>query len=355
MCKISSIFDYHNSLFQLVLTRLREFIREPESVFWVFIFPILLAMGLGIAFISNHSIKRLPVAVVELNSTTNFVVQALANASYFSVRKITNSEIDKSLMLDHVKLIVIHKKNGEIAYRFDQSHPESQITRLLVDQVLQKAAGRKDSLKTQDILVKEIGSRYIDFLIPGLIGINLLSNGIWGVGYTIVEARKKRLLKLLISTPMSKTYYLLSYLIMGIVMMVLAVGILVIFGILAFDVPFKGSLLLFFMINILSTLMFSSMGLLIAARVNTTEGASGLMYCVMFPMWILSGVFFDSYNFPEDFQHIIRILPLTIVVDTLRNIMLYNYGVEKILDDIFIMFSWIIFTFSLSIRLFRWN
>ena len=148
-------------------------------------------------------------------------------------------------------------------------------------------------------LVREPGARYIDFLVPGLVGLGIMSNAVWGLGFSIVDARRRKLTKRLIATPMSRTSYLLSYLIWRMIVLVVEVGIPVGFGALAFGVPVRGRLIDLVVICVLASLSFSALGLLIASRARTIEAVSGLMNLVQVPMWILSGVFFSAQRFPD--------------------------------------------------------
>jgi ABC-type multidrug transport system permease subunit len=242
-----------------------------------------------------------------------------------------------------------------VEYRFDDTRPESRLARLLVDDALQRAAGRRDPMHVRDALVRERGSRYIDFLVPGLIGMNLMGSGIWGLGFAIVDARKKRLLKRLIATPMSRPQYLASFVLSRLSLLIIEVGLLLGFGVLAFGVPLRGSLLQLVLICVVSSLAFTSLGLLIASRVQTIEGASGLMNLAMMPMWIFSGVFFSASRFPEAVQPFIQALPLTAVVDALRANMLRGAGWGSIVPEIGIILGWLVVSFVLALRLFRWR
>lgn len=342
------------ALTQLVLTRFREFLREPESVIWTFIFPMLVAAALGVAFRSRPP-EILNVAVVASSAVPQYVVGTLAAQPGFTVTSITDEEATSALGLGRVALVVGFDDEREVIYQYDSNRAEARTARLLADQALQYAAGRRDELNARDVAVREVGSRYIDFLLPGLIAVNLLSGGIWGIGYAVVEARKRHLLKRLIATPMSRADFLLSYLLMRLGMTVLEVGVLMIFGRLVFGVPMRGSWAVFAAASFLGALVFGALGLLIAARIRTTEGASGLMYVIMLPMWIVSGAFFPSANFPETFQPIIRCLPLTMVVDALRGIMLEGAGAKELLPQIGAMIIWFGVTFGLAVRLFRWR
>jgi ABC-2 type transport system permease protein len=225
----------------------------------------------------------------------------------------------------------------------------------VVDDALQRAVGRRDPLASTERLVREPGARYIDFLVPGLLGMNLMGSGIWGLGFAIVDARKKRLLKRLIATPMSRAQYLASFVLSRLTLLVLEVGLLLGFGVLVFGVPLRGSLGLLLLICLMSSLAFASLGLLIASRAQTMEGASGLMNLVMLPMWIFSGVFFSSARFPQEIQPLIQALPLTAVINALRANILRGAGWHAILGELAIITAWMVGSFLLALKLFRWR
>jgi ABC-type polysaccharide/polyol phosphate export permease len=341
-------------LVQLTRVRYREFFREPEAVFWVFIFPVLLAAGLGIAF-RNRAADRTGVAVVTTGSQAAQLADALRRADGLDVSLLTDSAASEALRIGNVAMIVVPSASGQVEYRYDDSRPESRTARLLVDDVLQRAAGRRDPLAVRDQLVRERGARYIDFLVPGLLGMNLMGSGIWGLGFAIVDARKKRLLKRLIATPMSRAQYLASFVLSRLTLLVIEVSLLLGFGVLVFGVPLRGSLPLLVTICLVSSLAFASLGLLIASRAQTMEGASGLMNLVMLPMWIFSGVFFSASRFPEQIQPFIQALPLTAVIDALRANILRGAGWHMITGDLAIIMAWMIGSFVMALKLFRWR
>jgi ABC-2 type transport system permease protein len=206
-----------------------------------------------------------------------------------------------------------------------------------------------------DRFVSERGARYIDFLVPGLLGMNLMGSGIWGLGFAIVDARKKRLLKRLIATPMSRFQYLASFALSRLTLLVIEVGLLLGFAVFAFGVPVRGSLPLLIVICLLSSLSFASLGLLIASRAQTMEGASGLMNLAMLPMWIFSGVFFSASRFPDVIQPVIQALPLTAVIDALRANILRGAGWQAVAPELGIVLAWLTVSFFLALKLFRWR
>jgi ABC-2 type transport system permease protein len=339
-------------LVQLTLARLREFLREPEAVFWVLIFPILLAAGLGLAFRARGP-EVLPVGIAP--GVADTVARALAADRALTVETLGDTAAASALRTGRIALLVVPAANGGVEYRFDDARQEARTARLVVDHVVQGASGRRDAVAVTDRLVTERGSRYIDFVLPGLLGMNLMGSGIWGIGFAIVDARKKKLLKRLVATPMSRGEYLASFLISRMTMLVLELVTVVGFGVLVFGVPMRGSLLAFSAVAVLSALAFGGLGLLVASRARTTEGASGLMNLVMVPMWVFSGVFFSASRYPKVVQPFIQALPLTAVNDALRANMLQGAGWSALGGELAIIGAWLVISFALALRLFRWR
>jgi ABC-2 type transport system permease protein len=341
-------------LVQLTLVRYREFYREPEAIFWVFIFPILLTAGLGIAF-RSRSPERTRVAVAGSAAWQGQVVEALRRDPSLTVQVLAQPAAEDSLRSGQVALLVVPRPDGGLEYRFDPERPESRMARLLVDAAVQRAAGRPDPVQVTERQVREAGARYVDFVVPGLLGMNLMGSGIWGIGFAIVDARRKSLLKRLIATPMRRSQYLASFLLSRLTFLCLEVALLLGFAVAVFGVPIRGSLGLLALICFLSALAFASLGLLIAARPRTVEGVSGLMNLFMLPMWIFSGVFFSSSRFPDAAQPFVRALPLTAVIDALRATMLRGAGWAQVLPELLVIGAWLLVSFTLAVRLFRWR
>jgi ABC-type multidrug transport system permease subunit len=340
-------------LVQLTLVRYREFFREPEAVFWVFIFPVLLTAGLGIAF-RNQAPERTRVAVVERGASAA-IAETLNLSRDLQAVVLTDSAAAQALRTGSAAIVVVPEAGGRIEFRFDPERPESRTARLQVDDALQRGAGRRDPLSVSEQRVSEPGSRYVDFVVPGLLGMNLMGSGIWGLGFSIVDARRKKLLKRMIATPMSRTQFLASFVLSRLTLLILEVGALVGFALLVFGVPVRGSPLSLLTICLLSALAFGSLGLLLASRTRTIEGASGLMNLVMLPMWIFSGVFFSASRFPDALQPFIQALPLTAVNDALRASMLEGAGWGRLAPELGIIAVWLVVSFVLAVRLFRWR
>jgi ABC-2 type transport system permease protein len=240
-------------------------------------------------------------------------------------------------------------------YRYDPARAESRLARRVVDDALQRAAGRQDAWRAREITETVPGARYIDWLIPGLLGMTVMSTGLWGVGFSVVQARTRKLLKRLIATPMRRRDYLLAQALSRLVFLVLEAGVLLAFGALVFDVPMRGSWALLGVVTLLGASTFVAMGLLAASRARTVEALSGLLNLVTLPMWILSGVFFSSSNFPDWLQPAIQALPLTALNDALRHVMLEGGSWRAVSGDVAIMLGWALGSFGLALGLFRWR
>jgi ABC-2 type transport system permease protein len=343
-----------SSMAQLTLVRFREFVREPEAVFWTFIFPILLAAGLGIAF-RQRGPDKLQVGVVA-NQNSAALIQSLKKDSTLVVESFDDSAAAKALRTGKITLLVKPTAQPDsVLYVYDRQRSEANNARVIVDRAVQVGAGRVDRVRSADTFVTEPGSRYIDFLIPGLLGMNLMGSSIWGLGFTIVTARSKKLLKRLMATPMSRAQYLASFLASRLIFLILEIVTLLGFGHWAFGVPLRGSLATLLLICLLAAVSFGGLGLLSASRARTTEAVSGIMNFIMLPMWIFSGVFFSSANFPHAVQPFIRLLPLTAVNDALRLNMLEGTSLAGVTPQLIVIIVWGIVTFFAALKLFRWR
>ncbi len=338
-------------LVELTLARLHEFLREPEALFWVFIFPILLACALGLAFRSRTD---QPVYVgVEQTQGAERLISLLRAEKGIEVRAVSPRALDSALRDGVVHLVV--KPGNPPTYRYDPTRAESRLARLAVDDALQRAAGRADLWQARREEVNLPGSRYIDWLIPGLLGMNIMGGGLWGVGFTIVWARTKKLLKRFLATPMIRWHYLLSHLLARLLFLGPEMFALLIFAWIVFRVPMRGSLLAFLAMAFLGALSFGGLGLLLASRARTTEAVSGLMNLAQLPMYVLSGVFFSTANFPAFMQPFIHALPLTAVNDGLRAVMLDGQPLRALVPQMAVLVGWGGACFAIALRIFRWR
>lgn len=370
-------------LLELTGVRVREFLREKEAVFWVFVFPVLLAFALGIAF-RNTGPGEARVAVVDESGASSTLAKDLAatlsRSPDVEAVVMTPEDAARSLRGGKVALVLAAREEvgpsrggaspsvsgsqaddaaelraARFSYRFDPTRPESRAAQLAVDRTLARALGQEDMVGARDEHITEPGARYIDFLIPGLIGLNLMGSGMWSIGFNIVMARGRKLLKLFAATPMKRSDYLLSFMLSRLIFLLLEVAAVLVFGWLVFGVIVRGSLLSVAVVAVLGGLTFSGLGLLVAARPKTIEGVSGLMNFVMLPMWLLSGTFFSYERFPEFLHPFIKALPLTAVNDALRALINEGASLSTIWVALAVLIFWAVVSFAGAVRMFRWQ
>jgi ABC-2 type transport system permease protein len=341
-----------SALVQLTLTRIREYAREPESVFWTFLFPIAIALALGIAF-SDRGAATVAVGVQAGEGSVE-LAELLDAATGIDARVLDGQAAGDALRHGRIVLLVIGRDDG-VAYRYDPTRPESRLALLATDDALQRAAGRTDPRLTTEEPVTERGGRYIDFLIPGLIGLNLLSTGLWGIGYTVVRMRREKLLKRLIATPMRRGHFLLSFMLGRMVFLAAELVLLLGFAWLVFGVTVQGSLAAMLLIATIGACAFTGIGLLVISRARTFEAASGLINLTAIPMWVVSGVFFTYHHFPEALHPFIQALPLTALVDALRAVMVDGATLAATAGPLAVVAAWGIVSYGTAVMIFRWR
>jgi len=338
-------------IFVMTLAKTRELLREPEALFWVFVFPVLLALALGIAFRSKGP-DELAVGVQEGDGAAE-IQRTLDDSPDLRAAILHAGAAGRQLRSGRVALVVVPGERW--TYWFDPTRPDSRLARLAVDDLLQRAAGRVDPRTTAIRQMTEKGSRYIDFLLPGLLGMNLMGTGMWGIGFYIVDARSKRLLKRLVATPMRRWHFLAGQLGGRFVFLVFEVVVLVAVARWIFDVPLRGSIGTLSLVSFIGGLTFCGMGLLVASRARTLEAVSGLMNFVMMPMWVLSGIFFSTARFPELMQPVVQALPLTALNDALRAVMIDGVSLVGVAGELAIVAAWGTAAFFAALLLFRWS
>jgi ABC-2 type transport system permease protein len=340
----------------LLMARMLELKREPEVVFWVFVFPLLLALGLGIAF-RNKPADASSVAIVGgagAQEAEQLLERSGQHAS-FKVELEDEATARKGFRLGKYDLVIEPDGKGGLQYRYDPARPESVLARTEADNALQTAAGRKDVVATTVVTSSEPGSRYIDFLIPGLLGMNLMNSGMWGIGFALVDMRQRKLLKRFVGTPMRRSDFLLALMSSRLVLMMIEIGLLLTLGVIVFHMKVLGSVLTIVFLGAVGAMSFGGVGLLTASRAQKIESVSGLMNLVMMPMWIFSGVFFSYERFPAVIQPLIKALPLTALNDALRASILEGTPLIHQWPRLLVMFLWGGVSFVLALRWFRWT
>jgi ABC-type multidrug transport system permease subunit len=350
-------------IWQLTQVRIREFLRQPAAVFWVYGFPILMMLSLGIAFRDDQR-EEVRVDLVATDGarasgeSTPPALAALrdklAGDQRFHVVLEPSENWQKRLQAGKTDLVVEVSPQGARQFWIEPHRTESRLAQYAVEAKLLESAQSQAAAPAVKRL-EAPGSRYIDFLLPGMIGMGLMGGGLWGVGFVVVDMRVRKLLKRFLATPMRRSDFLLAIMTSRLVFTLADIVVLLFFGYLVFDVRCQGSYLDLTFAVLLGAAAFAGIGLLVASRAQTLETVSGLMNLVMLPMWVFSGVFFSSERFPDVAQPIINLLPLTALNQLLRGIILEGHSLPALLPQIAILAAYGGITFAVALRVFRWR
>ncbi len=338
-------------LIELARARMLEFVREPEALFWTFVFPMIMSVGLAIAFPGGTT--KASVVGIEAGEGSVAIRQALSRASGITVREVTKDAEARALREGDIHLLVI--PGNPPTYRYDPARDESRLARRLVDDALERAAGRTDRFSAHDEPVQIAGSRYVDWLIPGLVGMNLMGTSMWGLGFSIVQTRMRKLLKRLNASPMRRRDYMLAQIAWRVVFLAPEAAVPLLFGVYVLGMPVHGSLVSIAVVCLFGALSFGGLGLLMASRVKTFEAISGLLNMTMVPMWVVGGVFFSASNFPQAVQPLIQVVPLTALNNALRGVILEGSSLQGVARELTILAAWGLSGFAIALRIFRWR
>lgn len=342
---------FGHPIVQLTLARTRELLREPEAAFWIFLFPLLFAVALAVAFRAEPP-AAIPIGV-QGGSGAAALRDRLAASPDLAPRIVAEDEARLALRSGALALVVLRADPLEVW--LEPARSESREARLAVELAL--AGGSRGNVRRETTIraMDERGSRYIDFFLPGLLGMNLMGTGLWAIGFAIVQQRSGGLLKRFVAAPMRRWHFLAGQILSRLLFLGAETTVLLAFGHFVLGVPLRGSLLLLGLVTVLGAMTFVGIGLLVAARPRTIEGVSGLMNLVMVPMWLGSGIFFSTERFPDAMQPVIQALPLTALNDALRGVMLDGAGMMAVAGEVAILTVWTVVAFFAALRLFRWQ
>jgi ABC-type multidrug transport system permease subunit len=339
---------------QMVTARLREFWREPAAIFWVYVFPLVMLLALGTAF-RNRPVETVVVALVDEAPDGDFAQRLDADVRFRELRFVDTDEGKRLLRAGNVDLVIDRNDDGEFVFHFDPTRSTAIIARNATNQLVQEAAGRTDPATVHAKEFKEPGGRYIDFLVPGMIGMGLLGGGLWGVGFAVVDLRTRKLLKRYLATPMNRSYFLASIMFSRLLFTIPEMVFLIVFSRLFYGVVCFGHYWELALLVVLGSIEFAGIGLLVASRAKTLETVSGLMNLVSLPLWMASGIFFSIERFPDAIQPMLRVLPLAPLLTAMRGVMLEGLTLGDQLPEIGIVLAWTVGSFALALFWFRWN
>ena len=354
----------YSQIAQLTLVQFKQFFREPGIIFWAIIFPILMAWGLGIAFTKKGELTK-TIAVVSTNpSEFNDILSAESGDSVIE-KKVGSKELGfttyrfKSTTWDEAILmmkkgqafLIIKSIKGSIEYHFDPLNPDAQLSYLQLDPLLSG-----NEAKTSGIVrpMEQTGTRYIDFLVPGLVAMGIMMSCMWGISYNMIDKRIKKLLRRMVATPMKKRNLLGAQFLSRLALGAVEAGLLILFAFLYFDISILGSFMAFILMFLAGHIVFTGIAILMSSRAANTEIANGLINLVVMPMMILSGIFFSYHNFPDFAVSIIKLLPLTLLSDQIRNIFIEGAGVAEVLPSALILSGEGLVFYVAGLKIYKW-
>ncbi|MCE5346943.1 MAG: ABC transporter permease [Bacteroidales bacterium] len=380
---MNSLFRF-NQLWQLTVALFRELIREPGVLFWGIVFPILMSLGLGLAFTKKSDVIR-KVAIVSnieesaTRSDTTTVTEFLqknceknlpeGKESWQWKYTINDGKLGNSIFLfynmewdEAMRLlkrgtinVLLSGVNGQIEYHFDPLNSDAELTYLKLSNIIGKGTllEKKNYSEIKPLTVK--GTRYIDFLVPGLITMGVMMSSMWGISYGIIEKRSKKLLRRLVATPMKKSHFLIALITVRLAMNFIESLALFLFALFAFKLTIQGDISALILMFLAGNIAFAGIAVFVSSHTSNTEVGNGLINFVVFPMMVLSGIFFSYQNFPEWSIPVIKNLPLTMMTDGIRSIFNEGAGYHEVAIPILILTVMGIVFFSAGLKIFKWH
>lgn len=369
-----------NQLWQLIAALFREIIREPGVLFWGIIFPILMSLGLGLAFTKKGEITRKVAIITDTSVSENRVLTSFLvehceknntdNRDSWQYKfMIADDKLGNSVFLfynmkwdDAIKLlkrgtinVLIAADTDSVEYHFDPMNSDAELTYLKLSGVIERGELPQFENKSEIKPLTTTGTRYIDFLVPGLMTMGVMMSCMWGISYGIIEKRSKKLLRRLVATPMKKSHFLIALITVRIVMNFIESFALLIFALIAFHMKIQGDVPSLILVYIAGNIAFAGIAVFVSSHTSNTEVGNGLINFVVMPMMVLSGIFFSYQNFPEWSQSVIRALPLTMMTDSFRSIFNEGSGIKDVVLPIIILFSTGVVFFSAGLKIFKWH
>jgi ABC-type multidrug transport system permease subunit len=346
----------NKSLYQLFLTNFRIFFREPAVLFWAVLFPIVMAWVLGIAFSNKgESVRTVFVTggpeIPEQISGEKVFGEETGNPSRVRFQKSSEEEAVKAIKRGLI-VIYLEVSGDSLIYHFDPVNSDAQLTHLILDRGLHRKPDVENRTSIKRLQTK--GTRYIDFLVPGLIAFGIMNSCIWGIGWSLIETRMKKLLRRMVATPMKKSIFLNAQIATRILLGGFETLLLLAFTGLYFGTGITGNVAAFVVVFLAGIFAFSGIAILIASRTAKTEVANGLVNLITLPMMILSGIFFNYHNFPDWAIPVIQALPLTLLADSIRSVFIEAAGFSEILRPVVILCATGLVTFVIGLKIFKW-
>ena len=344
-----------NSFIQQVKFRWREFRREPSAFYWVVFMPIIWMLALGFAF-SEPKAEIYGVgwpADINQSSLAMKIERVLDSSKMVNLYKTVEENLATLNQRGHTS-INLQVGEDKLSFSFDKTNPTAQRAQLFVNDLIERSLGRKDIIQTENSYIKAHGLRYVDFLIPGLLGLSIMTSSLFGVGMTIVSNRKENLLKRYLATPMKPYEYITSHIIGRYITLLAEFASVMLTGFIVFKFKVAGSFLSYVILSMLGAASFTAIALLCASRTRSIPVVAGFTNLITLTSMMLSGVFFSVNNLPTWLARISSFLPLTALNNSLRKIALEGLSIMDLGFEVSVLGVYLLISTILSIKAFKW-
>lgn len=367
------------SYFKLVSANFKMTVRNVTSLFWLFVFPILMMSLIGIAFggIGKQTVK---IAIVQMDKgqTAASITKSFSRIKDFKVSKanketalkrLKDGKIDAVLVMDKdfsaaLERKLLAKKNSikpaKIGLYYDPSATfTSQAVRSAVANILteinRRMSGAPVLISYASHSVRSIGLRYIDFLVPGIIALTIMNSALFGLGGTVVNYRERGILRRLKVTPQPLSGFIAAQITNQLLFAILRAALLIIVAMILFKVVVIGSLIALAVVVIIGSLTFTTIAFFVASFAKTRETSDTLSNIISMPMMFLGGVFFPVDSVPKWIRPLVEVMPLKYLGDAMRDVMIKGNSLWQVRTDMYILIGFAFVFFLVSIKFWKWE
>lgn len=337
------------TIWQFFLMRVRLLSRQREILFFIFVLPLMLMTGLALAFRdqTGPEVKAVvvgdPALAERLGADRTLVVESVATEAEAELR-VRRGQVDALVLPGQPPRVVV-----------TEGRPESKLAQLMVTDALERLDGRRPPAQVAVSHVRGAGTRYIDFLIPGMIGYQLLAHGLFSLGVLLVEMRVGRMLRRLKVSTVSRFHMLLGLVLGQLFQSLTEAAVMLGAAYVLFGVRCVGSLPLFLGFTVLSTICFGGIAVAMGARPRSMEMFQSVSHVMLMPVVLVSGVFFSAERFPAAIQPFLKLIPSRAAIDGMRAIFTEGAGLGDVLMPGLVVAAWGALAFIFGVRAFRWT
>lgn len=336
---------------QLLLFRVRSITREPTALFWLLFAPVVLSVVLGLAF-DHRQWDDIHIAVAD-GKGADALSERLHRMPGIRAERTSLADGELKLRRGHVALVLVPGPTPKLL--FDPTREDCRVARLTALDALEREAGVPPGPKVEEATLTAPGTRYVDFVIPGLLAYTLMINGLHAVGLSLVAMRSQRLIRRLAATQMNRGAFFASFVVGRALIALVEIAVVTFAAWAFFGVPISGSTFGYVAFATFGATMFGLVGLALASRASDPQAVGGIVNFAGLAMTLLSGVFFSANRFPGWAQPLVQLAPLTSLVSGMRAISLDGAGWSTVWPQVLVLTLWGGVASVVTAKAFRWD